>query len=89
MVNAEIRWLTYLTTGLMGFSDMSIKIFVEDKANNICKNLGLTQMYEQNKTNPIEKLLTDNLKGGVVESRSNFFEGNVVEYSKGSLIMDI
>ena len=88
MVTAEKRWTKYVSKGLMGFSDRAIDVLVEQQANSVCKNLGLPTIYPKDTENPLKKLLVNNLKGGVMESRSNFFENNVAEYSKGALEID-
>ena len=85
MSDAEKRWTKYVTKGLLGFSNQAIDIFVESKANSICSNLGLDLIYENNSNNPLDKLLKKSLRGGEMESRTNFFEANSVEYTKGSL----
>ena len=89
MVEAEVKWTTYASDGLPGFSPEAVKVFIEGQANNICKNLRVPKLYEDNKINPLRKILVSRLKGGELESRTNFFEGNVAEYSTGSLIMDL
>lgn len=85
MTEAEKRWTKYATKGLLGFTDSSIDVFVEGRANSVCTNLGLPLIYPNNDNNPLEKLLKKSLRGGEMESRSNFFEVNSVEYTKGSL----
>lgn len=85
MTEAEKRWTKYATKGLLGFTDASIDIFVEGRANSVCSNLGLPLIYPKNDNNPLEKLLKKSLRGGEMESRSNFFEVNSVEYTKGAL----
>lgn len=85
MTEAEKRWTKYATRGLLGFTDRTIDIFVESKANSVCKNLGFDLIYEINDNNPLDKLLKKSLRGGGIESRTNFFESNSVEYTKGSL----
>ena len=85
MTDAEKRWTKYATKGLLGFTDASINVFVEGRANSVCNNLGLPLIYPKSENNPLEKLLKKSLRGGEMESRSNFFEVNSVEYTKGSL----
>lgn len=86
---AEKRWLTYVTDGLMGYTECSIKVFVENKANTICEVLGIPKLYEHSDLpNPIDKILIKSLKGGEQESRTNFFEANATEYSKTELKLD-
>ena len=88
MVEAEKEWTKFATQNLMGFSDRTIDIFVEEQANSVCSNLGLIPMYEKHKENPLKKILVKNLKGGEHESRTAFFECNTVDYSKGSVEVD-
>lgn len=89
MAEVEIRWLLYVTKGLLGYSEASIETFVRARANSICKNLGLSLIYpEQTGPNPIEDLIAQRLRTGVYESRTNFFEANPTEYQKNSLKMD-
>ena len=88
MCEAEKTWTKFATTNLMGFSDRTIDIFVEEQANSVCINLGLMPIYEKHKENPLKKILVKNLKGGESESRSSFFEVNSAEYSKGSVEVD-
>lgn len=84
MCEAEKRWTKYATKDLLGFTDRSIDIFIQGKANSVCKNLGFELIYPVETDNPLQKLLNKSLKGGEVESRTNFFEANSVEYTKGS-----
>lgn len=88
MTEAEKRWTRYVTKGLLGFSDNAIDIFVESKANSVCKNLGLELIYKEEHNNPLQKIIQKSLRGGDLESRTNFFEANSVEYTKGSLKID-
>lgn len=88
MCEAEKTWTKYATQNLMGFSDRTIDIFVEDQANSVCTNLGLMPIYDKHKENPLKKILVKNLKGGESDSRSSFFEVNSAEYSKGSVEVD-
>lgn len=89
MTEAEIRWGKYATKGLLGFSDESIERFVHTQANEVLKNLMLPTIYpEYNiKENPLQRLLKDHIKGGEVDSKTLFFEGNPVDYSKASVDM--
>ena len=89
MANAEKRWSKYALEDIPGSSDRSIDLLVEAQANSVCKNLGVKTIYEKSEFNPLKKLLIANLKGGELPSRTNFFTGNVTEYSKGSLELDL
>lgn len=89
MVVAEKKWTKFVTQNLMGFSDRTIDIFVEEQANSVCSNLGIPLPFEKEKENPLKKILTKNLKGGEnTESRESFFEVNVASYSKGTVDVD-
>jgi ribonucleoside-diphosphate reductase beta chain len=88
MTNAEKRWTKYVTKGVLGFSDNSIDIFVESKANSVMKNLGLPLIYREAENNPLGDLLNKFIRGGDIKTRSAFFEKNVVDYSKGTLEVD-
>lgn len=89
MSDAEKKWTKFATNGLMGFSDRTIDIFIEEQANSVCSNLGIMPIYEKHKENPLKKILVKNLKGGeATESRESFFEVNVASYSKGSVEVD-
>lgn len=88
ITEAEKRWLLYVTNGMLGFTEQSISIFVENAADSICKNLKLPKIYNRTEHDFLGIMLKDRLKGGEKESRSNFFEVNATEYSKGSVIQD-
>lgn len=85
ITEVEIAWTLFASEGLMGFSERTIRIFVQNAANAICKNLKIPLIYPVEKDDPLHKLLTQNLRDGSVTTRENFFTGNVTAYSKGSL----
>ena len=89
MTEAEIRWGKYATKGLLGFSDESIERFVHTQANEVFSNLMLPKIYPEYtiKENPLQRLLMDHIKGGEVATKTLFFEGNPVDYSKSSVDM--
>ena len=90
MTEAEIRWGIYAANGILGFSEQSITALAQGQANSVCKNLGIPTLYEVNqKANPLRKLLRDHLRGGEVETKTLFFEGNPVDYSKAGMDMDL
>lgn len=91
MCEAEKRWANYASKGILGFSEHTIKNMVEGQANSVCKNLGLPLQYPEVplSQNPLRKLLLDHLKGSEVETKTLFFEGNPVDYAKGSIDMDL
>jgi ribonucleoside-diphosphate reductase beta chain len=83
----EIEWTKYITNGkILGFSDTAISWYVKDKANQISSNLGYGIIFEDVGKSPLvalEKKYED-----PNNTRTNFFEGTVKNYSKGSLNMD-
>lgn len=85
MVEAEKRWLTYITKGIIGFSERSIEAFIYKAANDICINLNLERIYEDQSVNPLYKLLQSRLSDGNQEQRPNFFEVNVTNYNKNGM----
>jgi len=86
MCDAEIRWTKYATKGVLGFSDESIMIYVQHKANSVCKNLGLPLTFDDTDGGPLEKL---RLKYDLLASdnKSNFFETKVADYDMSGLDM--
>ena len=89
MAEAEIRWTTYASRGLPSFSDKTIEVFIQSKANSVCKNLGLPLLYEVNASNPLQKLLIRYLYGSELDTRQNFFEKNSLNYNHGGLNWDM
>ena len=88
MTEAEIRWSVYALEGVMGVSEQAIRILVETQANSVCANLKLPFIYEKHNNSPLNSLLANNLKGGELASKTNFFTNNVAEYSKSSVVVD-
>lgn len=84
----EKRWGNYACKGLLGFSEDSIKIFVENRANDICRNMWLDPIYPDVKNDPLDKLLRKYLVGTGEESRQKFFEQNVLNYNHGGMSDD-
>lgn len=88
MANAEKRWTKYALKNITGSSDTAIDRLVERQANSVCKNLKLPLIYKVHKVSPLNDLLDKNLKGSEITSRTNFFTGNVTEYSKDTVEVD-
>lgn len=88
MVKAEKRWTKYALKDIKGSSDAAIDILVEKQANSVCKNLKLPLLFKEHKVSPLNDLLDKNLKGSMITSRTNFFTGNVTEYSKNTVEVD-
>lgn len=85
-VNLEIEWTKYITDGkILGFSEESIIRYCKYRGNVVCENLGYPRLYE------VERSPLQNIEDSYCDfntTRTNFFEGDVVNYSKGSLELD-
>lgn len=90
MTQAEIRWTKYVTKDILGFSDESIRIFIEGQANSVCRNLGIPLLYKEEpiSNNPLLASVLEHIKGGEVDTKTLFFEGNVADYTKTGPKMD-
>jgi ribonucleoside-diphosphate reductase beta chain len=87
MADIEKEWGYYATEGLTGFSKTAIDLLVEYQANSVCTNLKLSETaYEVTDGGPLVKLLKDNIPTAN-KTKTNFFEGQVADYSIGSLDM--
>lgn len=85
MVDAEIRWTKYVTKDMLGFSDHSIKVYIESQGNSVCRNLGIPLLYEEVPLadNPLKQKLLSHYKNAEdVTTKSLFFEANVADYQK-------
>ncbi len=81
----EISWGQYITNGqILGLTNDIIDEYIKYLANNRLKAVGMKPLYE-NVKNPI-KWVDSFSKFN--EQKTNFFEGNVANYSKGSLTFD-
>ena len=90
MTEAEIRWGIYAANGVLGFSEQSITALAQGQANSVCRNLGIPKLYENvPNDNPLRKLVLERISGGDVETKTLFFEGNPVDYSKAGMDMDL
>lgn len=90
MTEAEIRWASYAAKGILGFSEHSITALAKGQANSVCKNLGIPAIYPGvSIDNPLRKLIMNHIAGGEVETKTLFFEGNPVDYSKAGMDMDL
>jgi ribonucleoside-diphosphate reductase beta chain len=86
-VELEIDWFKYITNNnILGVTSQIITQAIEYWGNQRLKAIGLEQIFEQKTPNHIVKLVEAN--GAHNEVRTNFFEGNVKNYSKGSISFD-
>lgn len=92
MCNAEIRWTKYISKNLLGYSEDSIRIYIESQANSVCKNLGLPLLYEEVDItkNPLRQLLLSHYKNkNDNTTKTLFFEANVADYQKSGPDMNV
>lgn len=83
-VELESDWGAYITKGqILGFTDAIITQYIQHLADNRLKAIGYAPEY--NVSNPIPWV--DGF-ASFNDQRTNFFEGNVVNYSKGSISFD-
>ena len=83
-VKLESDWGKYITQGqILGLTDDIIEQYIKYLADNRLNAVGMKKIY--NVENPIKWV--DNFSS-FNEQKTNFFEGNVTNYSKGSLDLD-
>jgi len=83
-VRLESEWGKYITQGqILGLTDNIIEQYIQYLADERLKAVGLNKLY--NVDHPI-KWVDDFSKFN--DQKTNFFEGNVTNYSKGSLDFD-
>lgn len=83
-VMLESQWGAYITQGkILGFTDAIIEQYIKSLADKRLIAVGYKPEY--NVTNPIAWV--DGF-ASFNDQRTNFFEGNVVNYSKGSIDFD-
>lgn len=87
MTEAEIEWTTYIGKDQLGFSPVSIRLFVQGQANSVCKNLGFDLIYPEDggvEQNPLKDLLRRHISSEGSITRSNTFVNNNATYVKGA-----
>ena len=83
-VELEVRWGQYITQGqILGLTDSIVEQYIKYLADDRLESVGFEKLY--NVTNPI-KWVDDFAKFN--DQKTNFFEGTVTNYSKGSLSFD-
>jgi len=83
-VQLETDWGKYITQGqILGLTDDIVEQYIQYLADDRLNSVGFEKIY--NVTNPI-KWVNDFAKFN--DQKTNFFEGNVANYSKGSLSFD-
>ncbi len=83
-VKLEVSWGQYITNGqILGLTDEIIDQYIKYLADQRLKAVGLKTLY--NVSHPIKWV--DNFSK-FNDQKTNFFEGNVTNYSKGSLSFD-
>lgn len=91
MTWVEINWMLYLAkqANINGFNEDTISQFIQDKANSICKNLGIDKLYPDVKDGGLIETFVDKWSLVGKDNKTSFFESKVADYSLGTLIMDI
>ena len=83
-VRLESDWGKYITQGqILGLTEDIIEQYIQYLADERLKMVGMKKLY--NVDNPIKWV--DNFSS-FNDQKTNFFEGNVTNYSKGSLDLD-
>ncbi len=83
-VELEVAWGKYITQGqILGLTDAILEQYIKYLADDRLSSVGFAKLY--NVTNPI-KWVDDFSKFN--DQKTNFFEGTVANYSKGSLSFD-
>ncbi|MEA1918260.1 MAG: ribonucleotide-diphosphate reductase subunit beta [Campylobacterota bacterium] len=83
-VDLEVQWGQYITQGqILGLTNDIVKQYIQFLADDRLRNVGMKPIY--NVDNPI-KWVDDFAKFN--DQKTNFFEGTVTNYSKGSLSFD-
>ena len=83
-VELESKWGIYITNGqILGFTDAIITQYIQHLADQRLKAIGYKPEY--NVKHPIPWV---DAYASFNDQRTNFFEGNVVNYSKGSIDFD-
>jgi ribonucleoside-diphosphate reductase beta chain len=83
-VQLETEWGQYITQGqILGLTDTIVEQYIQYLADDRLRSVGFEKIY--NVSNPI-KWVDDFAKFN--DQKTNFFEGNVTNYSKGSLSFD-
>ncbi|HHO41857.1 MAG TPA: ribonucleotide-diphosphate reductase subunit beta [Epsilonproteobacteria bacterium] len=83
-VKIEIQWGQYITQGqILGLTDGIIEEYIKFLADERLRAVGMEKLY--NAQHPIKWV--DNF-AKFNDQKTNFFEGNVTNYSKGSLNLD-
>lgn len=83
-VELESKWGAYITQGqILGFTDKIITQYIQYLADKRLEAVGYLPMYNAKHPIPwVDGYASFN------DQRTNFFEGNVVNYSKGSINFD-
>lgn len=104
MTEAEYNWTKVITRDVIGFSDRTIRKFVEGQANSVARNLALTTEHgygiiypdedKEIELNPLRNVLIKHLPavgadGEISAAREGVFGHNVTNYNKVGLVSDI
>ncbi len=87
MTNEEKIWTKHITKKLLGFSDKAVDLFIEEKANSVCRNLKLPLLYTQTDGGPLMSIV-DRYSMLGTKTKANFFEVPVGDYAINTLDED-
>ena len=83
-VELEVNWGKYITQGqILGLTDAIVEQYIQYLADDRLEGVGMKKLY--NVENPIKWV--DNFSK-FNDQKTNFFEGTVTNYSKGSISFD-
>lgn len=85
MANEEKIWTKHLSKNLLGFSPQAIDMFIEEKANSICRNLKLPVVFEITNGGPLMAIVQKYSFLSQTKTKTNFFESTVGDYSVNGL----
>ena len=85
MTEEEKIWTKHISRDLMGFSETTVDIYIENCANLICKNLKLEPIYTVTDGGPLYKLYNAKSLLGNKAVKTNFFEKAVGDYAVNTL----
>ncbi len=88
MTDEEKIWTKHITAKLLGFSDQAIDMFIEEKANSVCRNLNLPLQYNETNGGPLMSIVERYSMLSSTKTKSNFFEVPVGDYAINSLDED-
>lgn len=89
MVEEEIKWSNHiLGDHILGVSKNSIDTYTKFRANNLLKNIGMTELYPEVKINPYKHLEKMADIGSEANAKANFFDSTITTYVQAETLSD-